>query len=188
MISRTPSPSISPTKSSLVITSARSSRTRGAATSVTDCSATAPVPATGSAGSSALFGLRPLRLGTAAASTGCSSATGATATVVSVSAGTSEPSSGERPSTFTPDIRGRRPRRLGSSAGTAFGSVSLCCPATRTTALICSSNSFFFNITFPTPKALPISRNSARLLPSSALKSCINCLIIKSKMVKNPVG
>ena len=72
--------------------------------------------------------------------------------------------------------------------GTAFGSVSLCCPATRATALICSSNSFFFNITFPTPKALPISRNSARLLPSSALKSCINCLIIKSKMVKNPVG
>ena len=60
--------------------------------------------------------------------------------------------------------------------------------ATRVTALICSSNSFFFNITFPTPKALPISRNSARLLPSSALKSCINCLIIKSKMVKNPVG
>lgn len=181
MISRTPSPSISPTKSSLVITSGRSSRTRTGA-SATGCCTTLGVSATAGAatGSSAFFGLRPRRLGAATAASAGTGTSGATASAGSFATGTSCVSAGVRPSTLTPDIRGRRPRRLGSSADSASPRG----PSPSIAVPIRSSNSFFFNITFSIPKALPISRNSARLLPSSAFTSCIKFTDQKSFSVK----
>ena len=205
MISSTPSPSISPAKSSLVMTS--SSMYRGACSVWVSCAAagtavscTACTACT--SGAACALGLRPRRLGSAFAGSaagvsacgGAAAASGSAAVAGFVSIGSSGSAAasgcGAAFSFFA--SRGRRPRGAlafgaavcGAASCAGFAAVSETSPFAPASfsagassgvsvPAIFSISSRFLIITFLIPNALAISRNSARLFPSSAFRSCI---------------
>ena len=213
MISSTPSPSISPAKSSLVITSSSSgvcgsSDGSGPAAgsvcagcSLRSAGASAPLSACASA-----LGLRPRRF--CSALTGCSAApascpaglrplcrAGASGAVFGVSPASgagSEAGRGAGTAFSALPRRGRRPR--GALAGAAGWLASAAAPGAASAetgscagvlsdagasaaaaSAIFSISSRFLSMTLPMPSTFAISRNSARLFPFSAFRSCIFC-------------
>ena len=211
MISSTPSPSISPAKSSFVITSLSSGWTAAAAGD-SRCTGSVAAGTRSEADCSAwdcALGLRPRRLGSGPACGSCAvpaaagadvSEAGATASDAAgpaAGAGCSIGSSGcsaaaGRGLCTVPSLlasRGRRPRGLRTSAAGAaspaafpavsgagtFVSFAAEASVPAVASAIFSISSRFFSITFPMPSTFAISRNSARLFPFSASKSCILC-------------
>ena len=184
MTSSTPSPSISPAKSSLVMTS---STMWGAGSS-------ACASAVGWGAASCVLALRPRRLGSLAAGCAfcavcgvCSSVgdavSGSSAETISIgssgSVSTSGSGAGAAVSVFV--SRGRRPRGAfsrTSARGASAVAFSCCCSAGTFSSegafpAIFAISSRFLIMMFLRPSALAISRNSARLFPSSAFRSCI---------------
>ena len=198
MISSTPSPSISPAKSSLVMTS--SSTCRGACSVWTSCAAAGAASCTVCI--SCTLGLRPRRLGSAftgsaAGVSACGAAAAASgsaavAGLVSIGSSGSAAASGCGAAFSFLASRGRRPRgaltfgaaACGTASCTGSAAASETCPFAsslfsagasfgESVPAIFSISSRFLTMTFLIPNTLAISRSSARLFPSSAFRSCI---------------